>query len=199
MTRKEPKLIKYQSLKHYDPKKFWEDLINTDWTRILDLKDVHQCSHEWERKFVDLSNKHAPFKYRNVRNTSAPYMENELRGRRCFAEASSKRNILNTEIQMTGPSIRIKNEINVELKNKKQLCFFQKLEHSRGDSKETWKILKSALGSRSKTTNINSLVSAKGNDVTCHNEMANIPSNHFATIADKVLIESERDYHKLGK
>ena len=31
----------------------------------------------------------------------------------------------------------------------------------------------------------------------CLNEMANILNNHFATIADKVLIESERDYRKL--
>ena len=27
--------------------------------------------------------------------------------------------------------------------------------------------------------------------------MSNILSNHFATIADKLLIESEKDYHKL--
>ena len=85
----------------------------------------------------------------------------------------------------------------MELKNKKKLYFSKKLEHSRGDSKETWKILNSALGHRSKTTNINSLVSDKGDEVTCPNEMSNILNNHFTTIADKVLIESEKDYHKL--
>ena len=79
VTRKEPKLIKYRSLKHYDPKKFRADLMNTDWTRMLGLKDIHQCSREWERKFVDLLNKHAPFKHRNVRNTCAPYIDHELR------------------------------------------------------------------------------------------------------------------------
>ena len=67
VTRKEPKLIKYRSLKHYDPKKFREDLMNTDWTRILGLKDIPQCSREWERKFVDLLNKHAPFKHWNLK------------------------------------------------------------------------------------------------------------------------------------
>ena len=80
----------------------------------------------------------------------------------------------------------------MELKNKKKLYFSQKLEHSRSNSKETSKILNSALGGRSKTTNINSLVSDKGDEVTCPNEMANIQNNHFATIADKVVIESER-------
>ena len=71
------------------------------------------------------------------------------------------------------------------------------MEHSRGSSKETWKILNSVLGRRSKTTNINSLVSDKGDEVTCLNEMSNILNNHFATFTDKVLIESEKDYHKL--
>ena len=72
------------------------------------------------------------------------------------------------------------------------------MEHSRGDSKETWEILNSAMGRISKTIDINSLLSGKGDDeVTCLNEVSNILNNHFATIADKVLIESEKDYHKL--
>ena len=79
VTTKEPKLIKYRSLKHYDPNKFREDLMDTEWTRSLGLKDIHQCSREWERKFDDLLNKHPPFKHRNVRNTYTPYIDNELR------------------------------------------------------------------------------------------------------------------------
>ena len=127
--------------------------MNTDWTRILGLKDIHQCSREWERKFVDLLNKHAPFKHRNVRNTYAPYIDNELRQkmfrRDLFKKKHSKYKDPNDWTQYK----RIKNEINVELKNKRKLYFSNKLEHSRGDSKETWKILNSALGRRSKTTN----------------------------------------------
>ena len=83
----------------------------------------------------------------------------------------------------------------MELKNKKKLFF--KLEHSRGDGKETWKIFNSALGHRSKTTDISSIVSDKGDEVTCPKEMFNISNDNFATIADMVLIESEKDYHKL--
>ena len=160
VTRKEPKLIKHRSLKHYDPNKFREDLMNTDWTRILGLKDIHQCSREWERKFVDHLNKHAPFKHRNVRNTYAPYIcsfNNELRQKLFRRDLFKKKHS-----KYKGPHDwtqykRIKNEINVELKNKRKLYFSKKLEHSRGDSKETWKILNSALGRRSMTTNINSL------------------------------------------
>ena len=65
--------------------------MNTDWTRILGLKGIHQCLREWERKFVDHLNKHAPFKHRNVRNTYAPYIDNELR------QKMFRRDIISTE------------------------------------------------------------------------------------------------------
>ena len=99
---------------------------------------------------------------------------------------------------MIGPSIKeLKTKSVWNSKIKRSFIILKKLEHSRGDSNETWKIFNSALGRRSKTTNINSLVSDKGDEVTCPNEMSNMLNNHFATIADKVLIESEKDYHKL--
>ena len=198
VTRKEPKLIKYRSLKHHNPIKFGEDLLNTDWTRILGLKDIHQCSREWERKSVDLLNKHAPFKHRNVRNTYAPYIDNELKQKMFCGDLFKKKHSKYKDPNDWTQYKRIKNELNVELKNKiKALLFSEKLEHSMGDSKEIWKILNSALGRRSKTTYINSLVSDKGDEVTCPNELSNILNNHFATITDKVPIESETDYHKL--
>ena len=135
--------------------------------------------------------------HRNVRNTYAPYIDNELKQkifhRDLFRKKHSKYKDPNDWTQYK----RIKNEINVGLKNKKKLYFSKKLEHSRGDSKETWKIFNSALGCRTKTTKINSLVSENGDEVTCPNDMSNILNNHFATVADKVLIESEKDYHKL--
>ena len=126
--------------------------MNTDWTRILGLKDIHQCSRKWERKFVDLLNKHAPFKHRNVRNTYAPCIDNELRQKMFPGDLFKKKHS-----KYKGPNdlTRIKYKINVELKNEKKLYFSRKLEHSRGDSKETLKILNSGLDRRSKTTNIN--------------------------------------------
>ena len=82
--------------------------MDTDWIRISGLKDFDQCSCEWERKFVDLLNKHALFKHRNVRNTDAPYIDNELRHPNDWTQYK-----------------RIKNEINVELKNKRSFIFLK--------------------------------------------------------------------------
>ena len=75
------------------------------------------------------------------------------------------------------------------IKSKRKSYFSQKLHEAKGDSKETWRILNSASGRRSKTTNINTLET--DNEVTCHKNIANILNSHFATVSDKVLQESE--------
>ena len=76
------------------------------------------------------------------------------------------------------------------IKSKRKSYFSQKLHEAKGDSKEIWKVLNSALGRRSKTTNINSLKADNDNEVTCHKDIANILNTHFATVSDKVLHES---------
>ena len=52
-VKKEPKRIRYRSLKHYDPICFREELnMSIKWDKIINLDDLHQCSREWERNFV---------------------------------------------------------------------------------------------------------------------------------------------------
>ena len=86
----------------------------------------------------------------------------------------------------------LKNKVNVMIKSKRKSYFSQKLHDVKGDSKETWRVLKSALGRRSKNTNINSLKTDNNNEVTCHKDIANTLNTDFATVSDKVLQESER-------
>ena len=52
---------------------------------------------------------------------------------------------------------KLGNEANFKIKFKRKSYFSQKLKESRGSIKDTWKILNTAMGRKSKTTNINSL------------------------------------------
>ena len=79
-VKKEPKHIRYRSLKHYNPIRFHEELnMSIRWDKIINLDDLNQCSREWERNFINIPDKHAPFKHRKVRNNYAPYIDHELR------------------------------------------------------------------------------------------------------------------------
>ena len=68
MLNKSPKIIKTRQLKHYDSQKFGEDLRKIDWESILEQDDVNKMSHDWEKRFLSVLDKHAPFCQRKVRN-----------------------------------------------------------------------------------------------------------------------------------
>ena len=67
--KKNPKRVRYRSLKHYDPVRFREELnMSIKWDEIINLDELHQSSRQWERNSVNILDKHALFKHGNVRN-----------------------------------------------------------------------------------------------------------------------------------
>ena len=89
---------------------------------------------------------------------------------------------------------QIRNEVNFEnkMKAKRKSYFSQKLEENRGNIKETWKVLNTAMGRKSKTTTINSL-DVNSNTFTDPKDIAQELNYHFSTIADKIASEAKKN------
>ena len=85
-----PKIIKTGQLKHYDPQKFREDLRKIDWESILKQDNVNKMSLDWEKIFLSVSDKHAPFCQRKVRNCHAPYIDKYLRHKMFLRDLQKK-------------------------------------------------------------------------------------------------------------
>ena len=68
--------------------------------------------------------------------------------------------------------------------------FKQKLGEAKNDIKETWKILNSALGKRSKTTTIHKL-EVNDNDVSDPKKISNELNSYFRNIAENILKDSD--------
>ena len=90
---------------------------------------------------------------------------------------------------------QLRNEVTFDLKAKRKSYFSQKLEASKGNIKETWKVLITAMDRKSKTTVINSL-EVNSDTLTDHKAIAQELNNHFSTIADKISAEAEKDNEK---
>ena len=122
------------------------------WDKIINLDNLHQCSREWERNFVNILDKHAPFKHRKVRNNYASYIDHELRHkmflRNLYKKKHSKYGDANDWITYKN----LKNEVNVMMNSKRKSYFSQELHEAKGDSKETWRVLNFAPGSRSSSS-----------------------------------------------
>ena len=83
------KNIRYLNLKHYHVDRFCDELRNVNWFQNTDLNDVHQLSSAWEKQFLEVLDRHALLKARKIRNSYAPYIDNQLK-RKIFLRDSYK-------------------------------------------------------------------------------------------------------------
>ena len=132
-----PKIIKTRQLKHYGPQKFREDLRKIDWESILEQDDVNKMSHDWEKRFLSVLDKHAPFCQRKVRNCHAPYIDKDLRHKMFLRDLHKKRFNASRNTDDWQKFKKIRNEVNSLNSLKKRSHYSQKLEESRGDIKGT--------------------------------------------------------------
>ena len=84
------------------------------------------------------------------------------------------------------------------MKCSRKKYFSDKLLETKGDVKETWKVLNSTLGKRSNTTQINSLV-IDNQEITNPEDTVTNLNKPFTNIAEKTLKKSEQDYCRIDK
>ena len=87
---------------------------------------------------------------------------------------------------------KLKNEVNINMKCSRKKYFSDKLLETKGDVNRTWKVLNSALGKRSKTTRINSLV-IDNQEITNPEDIVTNLNKHFTNIAEK----PSKNQHKI--
>ena len=78
------------------------------------------------------------------------------------------------------------------MKTKRTSYFSQKLKENCKNIKETWKDLNTDMGSKSKTTTINSL-DVNSNTFTDPKDIAQKLNHHFSAIEDKIVPEARKN------
>ena len=194
--RKEPKVINCRNTKNYTPDLFRKALTEASWDHILVLDGPHDISEKWRHQFTEILDQIVPFKLRKVKNTYAPFIDKDLRQKMLLRDIYKKKLTKNHDPDDWLKYKQIRNEINAEMKTKRNSYFSQKLEDCRGDIKETWRVLNAAMGRKSKTTVINSL-DVNSNTITDPESIAEELNLHFSTIAEKVHVEAETNYKQV--
>ena len=193
--RKEPKIINCRNTKHYTPELFRKALTKAFWDPILNEDDPSIMSERWLDQFTEILDQIAPTMSRKVKNSYAPFIDKELRHKMLLRDLHKKRHT-----RLHDPSDwlnykQLRNEVTLELKAKRKSYFSQKFEESQDNIKETWKVLNTAMGRKSKTTVINSL-EVNSDTITDHKVIAQELNNHFSTIADRISAEAEKTMKK---
>ena len=187
--RKEPKIVNCRNNKHYTPEIFRKALSDISCEHILTAMDPNTISELWLGQFTDILDQIAPFKQRKVKNSYAPYIDKDLRQTMLLRDFYKKKYAKFKDPSDWSAYKKLRNEANSKIKFKRKSYVSQKLEESRGNIKDTWKILNTAMGRKSKTSNINSL--QVGSETFSEpGEIAKELNYHFGSVARKVLAEA---------
>ena len=193
--REEPKIVNCRNTKHYTPKIFRKALSEASWEHILTAMDPNTMSELWFDQFTNILDQIAPFKQRKVKNCYAPYIDKDLRQTTLLRDFYKKKHAKFKDPSDWSAYKKLRNEANSQKKLKRKSYFSQKLEESRGNIKDTWKILNTAMGRKSKTTNINSL--QVGSETFSEpGEIAKELNYHFGSVARKVLAKAPNNTSK---
>ena len=187
---KVPKIIRSRNLKHYDKEAFRKDLANADWESIMEVSDVNIMYAEWEKLFINILGKHAPIRQHKVRNKYSPHINAELKRKMFLRDFYKKKHRSSGNLNDWLEYKKLRNMVNIEHASAKKDYFAHKLSQTKHDIKETWKILNSALGRRSKTTTIQRL-RVNGTDLAEPDKISEQFNKYFCNIASDILKESE--------
>ena len=152
-------------------------------------------SYEFENSFVTILDKHAPLRQHKASNTCAPYIDHELRHKMSLRDFYKKRFNKTKNPDTWKQFQQLRNKINLERQEKKTEVFIGKLNEHKGDVRSTWKVLNMALGSKSKTTNFNT-ISVKDKEISDPKEIANALNSHFCATAKRVWEQSTQSQIK---
>ena len=144
-------------------------------------------SHDWEKRFLSVIDKHEPFCQRKVRNCHAPYIDKDLRHKMVLRDLHKKRFKTSRNTDEWQKFKKLRNEVNSLKSLKKRSHYLQKLEESRGDVKGTWEV-NGALGKKPKSATINAL-NVNGKEIFDPKEIAHELNSYFCSTAKRVQSE----------
>ena len=144
--RKEPKIFNCRNTKHYTPEIFRKALSEVSWEHILTAMDPNTMPELWLDQFTDILDQIVPFEQRKVKTSYAPYIDKDLRQTMLFRDFYKKKHAKFKDPSDWSAYKKLRNEANFKIKFKRKSYFSQKLEESRGNIKDTWKMLHIAMG-----------------------------------------------------
>ena len=174
--------IKYRNAKNIDTDKFRLDLTNTPCTFLK----IHERLQLWNKMFISVVDKHAPFVTKRVKVLQQPpWWNNNIQSAMCTRDK-----LLQQFNQCRDETSRLaytyaRNKINYMIRAEKHEFYTKTLHDNVHDSKAMWKTIRSAMNI---TTSIGPKLNKESDDSTQWlkaNDIADNFNNHFTSVGEK--------------
>ena len=138
-----------------------------------------------ENVFLDILNKHAPLTNIKIKGICLPFVTSEIES------LIRQRDYLRAKANKTGSNIlrqafvQIKNKVNYKLALLRKNYYSRKIEQNKGNLRNTWKILKQAMGQGNKTNTLDNIFH-NNQEISEDNEKAKVCNEHFIAVGQKL-------------
>ena len=185
--KRDPKVIETRKYNHFDSTAFLTDL------KAAPFNDINRFANSpseiwtiWKTLHLDILNKHAPVTKIKIKGNNIPYITSNVR---CMTR---QRDYLRKKANETGSKylreafLNVRDRVYQELRYLRNSYYSGEIVEHKKETKQTWKILKQALGRGNKSAAIEQIIF---NDQIL-NEKQDIPEachQYFASVGNKLI------------
>ena len=181
-----PRVVNARNHKKIDLKAFQLDIQHIPFDIIKTVsKDVNDIWLRWKTFFLDILEKHMPTTEFRLKANKIPYIIAEAK------QMIRQRHYLRAKANKTGSNIlrqaynHIGNKVNSTLRKLRKNYYTNRIQINEGNLKNTWKVLKEAIGQNDKTCSVDKIVIDDTNQ-TDKAKIADAFNNHFVSIGEKI-------------
>ena len=157
--KRDPKVIETRKCSHFDSSAFLTDL------KAAPLNEISRFANSpskiwtiWKTLHLDILNKHAPVTKIKIKGNNVPTITSKVR------RMTRQRDYLRKKVNETGSKylrqafLNIRDRVYQELRYLRNSCYSGKIVEHKKETKQTWKILKQALGRGNKSAVIEQII-----------------------------------------
>ena len=179
LKRTQPRIITRRNFKHFNEQAFFNDLFHSDIHVTSAIPDAELALEHFQKTFLQIVNKHAPFKKVRIKNRISPWFSPDL------SALLKDRNKAWLLARRTGDQThwssfrRIRNKCTAAVSKAKSTYYTDLITDSYSDPTKFWK----AVGNKSSTSSLPPSVKINGSMVAGPNEVCTALNTHFAATA----------------
>ena len=155
--KKADDFVEIRNMKHFNVVKFVDELVNQHWENVYFFGDDPNAMWGiWKELFLEVLNKHAPLQHKKTKSSKVPWITNKVK---CLITTRNKlkRKAIITKSFDWSNYKKIRNQVNVDLRNAKKNYYSSKIADQKHNPKKAWKSINELIGKQNKQSKVNEI------------------------------------------
>ena len=183
-----PRTIECRNYAKYNPSAFCDDLRDIPWDDVLKERNVNTAWSNWKELFLNVCDRHAPYKRKIVRGVKCPWLTGETK------KLMNQRDFFLRKARRSGAEVdwnaywRLRNQVSNKIRNEKRRYHRNEIQENLNSPKAFWKAIKKVFPSKKGNSVCpESIKTEEGHTITDKSTIAKKFNNFFTNAVSKLL------------